>query len=97
MWIRRSTSGDPFAPQIYWDKIRPQVLMRNVKSIQFWFWDVQDKEWVENLPEEVEKLYALKVELIWFDVNEVEQSNTRVFRVLWPHPNFFFNLLQGVE
>ena len=96
-WVRRSIAGDPFSPQIYWDKIRPQILVRNVKSIKFWFWDVQGKEWAEQTPDNEEKVHAIKVELVWLDNDEVEQSNTRVFRVLWPHPNFFFNLLQGLE
>ena len=97
MWVRRSIASNPFAPEVYWDKIRPQILVKNIESVRFLFWNARDKEWVENFPSIEGKLYAVKVELVWFDADSVEQSNTRVFRVLWPHPNFFFNLLQGVE
>ena len=93
-WVRKSVAGNPFAEQIYWDKIRPQVLVRKVASVNFWFRDVEKKEWVEDLQNISGKLYAIKVELNWYDVNDIEQTNTRVFRVLWPHPNFFFDLLQ---
>ena len=93
-WVRRSVAGNPFVEQIFWDEIRPQVLVKKVKSVNFWFWDVEKKEWVEDLQSIEGKLYALKLELTWYDVNDVEQINTRVFRALWPHPNFFFDLLQ---
>ena len=97
VWVRKSLSGNPFAEQIYWDDIRSQVLLRRIKEVNFWFWDVAKKEWVEDLQESAKKLYAVKVELLWYDANDIEQTNTRVFRALWPYPNFFFELLQGGE
>ena len=94
-WVRKSMASNPFAERISWEDIRSQVLLKKVKSIAFWFWDIDKKEWVEELNDSAKKIYAIKVELIWYDVNDIEQSNTRVFRVLWPYPNFFFELLQG--
>ena len=94
-WVRKSTAANPFAPQMNWDEVRPQVLMRNVKSILFKFWDVDKKEWVEDWEDDPQKrLYAIKVALTWVDANEVEQTSIRAFRALWPYPNFFFNLLR---
>ena len=97
VWVRRSSASDPFSPRVDWDKVRPQVLVKKVKEIQFSFWDVRNKDWVESLSEVAENLYAVKIDLVWLDANDGEQSNTRVFRVLWPHPNFFYNLLEGVQ
>ena len=97
IWVRRSVVGNPFAPQVYWDKVRPQVLVKNIVSLEFWFWDVDRKEWVEDFERVEKKLYAVKVKLVWLDAGDIEQTNTRVFRILWPYPNFFYNLLQGVE
>ena len=94
-WVRKSIAGNPFVEQLYWDQIRSQVLLRKVASVHFWFWDVEKKEWVEELQSLKKKVYAMKVELTWYDANNIEQSNTRVFRTLWPWPNFFFDLLQG--
>ena len=97
-WVRRSTAEDPFAANMDWDEIRPQTLVKNVKSILFEFWDVEKKEWVEEWDDDLEnRLYAIRVELVWLDSNEIEQTTTRAFRVLWPYPNFFFNLIQSIR
>ena len=95
VWVRKSMASNPFVERISWEDIRSQVLLKKVKNVTFWFWDIDKKEWVEELKDSAKKVYAIKVELIWYDANDIEQFNTRVFRALWPYPNFFFELLQG--
>ena len=97
-WVRRSTAEDPFAPNLDWGELRPQILVKNVKDIIFKFWDVEKKDWIEGWDDDTgKKLYAVRVELNWIDANEIEQTNIRVFRVLWPYPNFFFNLIKSIK
>jgi prepilin-type N-terminal cleavage/methylation domain-containing protein len=88
MWVRKVKSQDAFNnEQIAWDDIKSQVLLRNVDSIKFEFWDTEKRKWVENirLITNGDKIFrGIRITLKWIGPAEDEQLYVRTFRPLFP-------------
>jgi hypothetical protein len=87
--VRYQFSANPFLKEtIQWDKIRPQILLRNVKKLQFLYWDEIKKKFVENMNElkSNEKYFrGIKIVIEYVDASNVERLNERIFRPLFPY------------
>jgi hypothetical protein len=69
------------------DKIKPQILIKNVKEVKFEFWNPESKKFVEGLdsvPEGKFLIRGLKLTIVWIDKNGSEIEDSRIFRVNWP-------------
>lgn len=88
--IRQMITTNLYASNLNWDQARPQVLMGNIKSLEFSFWDERNKKFVGSvldLNEFRNSIRSLKMDLIWVDENNNEQKITKIYRVLYPYFN----------
>ena len=94
-WVRRSIAGNPFAPQIFLGQNSSPDFAQECQEYPVLVLGRGGQEWAEDFQKAAKKFYAVKVELVWYDDSKVEHSNTRTFRTLWPHPNFFSICFRG--
>lgn len=89
MLVRRVVSENVFERNLDVPAVRPQVLLRGVKEINFEFWSRQDVKWVDNVrllaPEERETIRAIRLTLTFVDSNKTERTTLRIFRPFWPY------------
>lgn len=88
--VRQMISTNLYASNLNWDQARPQVLIGNVKSLEFTFWDDRNKKYVSSvldLNENRNAIRSIKMELIWVDENNNEQKVSKNYRVLYPYFN----------
>lgn len=88
--VRQMITTNLYAANLNWDQARPQVLMGNVKSLEFSFWDERNKKFVSSildLNENRNAIRFLKMDLVWIDENNTEQSVSKNYRVLYPYFN----------
>jgi prepilin-type N-terminal cleavage/methylation domain-containing protein len=88
--IRQSISTNIYTQDLNWNDVRAQILMTQIKSLEFSFWDERSKKFVgslQDLNENKNLIRSLKMELVWVDENNVEQKIVKIFRVLHPYFN----------
>lgn len=89
--IRAYTPDDPFALEKRdWEKIKQFVLLPNVTSFEFLFWDENKKKFIDtlnDLPKEY-ILRAVKVKFSWISRSGAEYSDERIFKSIWPYIKF---------
>lgn len=69
------------------EQARAQVIMTNIKNIEFTFWDERSKKYVTSLQELNENknlIRSIKMEMTWVDENNHEQIIRKTFRTLYP-------------
>lgn len=69
------------------EKARAQVILTHVKSLEFSFWDERTKKYVtslQDLNENKNLIRSIKLEMVWVDENQHEQTISKTFRVLYP-------------
>ncbi|MFT6070537.1 MAG: hypothetical protein ACJAT2_002670 [Bacteriovoracaceae bacterium] len=86
--IRNYTALDPYSKEFDWKNTESQVLLQNVKSLTFWFYDKAKEKWVDRLTDtgvDQETPRAVRINLVWINDlgNEIEFERT--FRPLWPY------------
>lgn len=85
---RQGVTHNPFrSTKIDWNDEKKQVLMRNIKKIDFTYWDQKTKKWVQNLKSTGSGngvIRAIQVKLTWMEAEDIEQEFIRVFRPLFP-------------
>jgi len=86
--IRQQYTTDVYQKKpIDWDDVKRQVLLRKVISVKFEFWNPKNKKWTDSLSSITNGeslIHAVKVELKYFDYNNIEVVNLRMFRPLYP-------------
>lgn len=89
--LRQVYNQDVFNPQdIPWDDVKTQVLMRNVDSLKFEFWNPETQKWTENLntiKNGIHKINAVKLSMNYFDIAQTQKYTERIFRPLFPEYN----------
>lgn len=88
--IRQVIAADIYNPSINWSDVKPQVLMKNIKSLEFSFWDERTKKFVssiQDLNENKNLIRGIKLVLVWIDEDNNEQTIEKVFRILHPYFN----------
>ena len=85
--VRYFDPNNPYAPEHNWDNIRPQVLLRGIKELEFMFWNKQREDYSSSLKEldEQNVIRHLKIKLTWLDKNNHELQLERVFKSSWPY------------
>jgi len=88
--VRQMITTNLYASNLNWDQARPQVLMGNIKSLEFSFWDERNKKFVGSildLNEFRNSIRSIKMDLVWVDENNNEQKISKVYRILYPYFN----------
>jgi prepilin-type N-terminal cleavage/methylation domain-containing protein len=91
--VRTFIPDDIYVRDFEWEKTREQVLLRNIKSLEFSFWNQETKKYVSSLKElnqDKNTVRGVLLTLTWVDRNEVEQEVSRAYRTMWPR----FNAIQ---
>ncbi len=86
--VRNFTAIDPYSKEFDWESTESQVLLQNVKSLTFEFFDKEKEKWVDKISEtglDKDTPRAVKVKLVWINDSENEIEFERVFRPLWPY------------
>ncbi len=85
---RREVNENIYAPNIEFEKVRPQILLKNIKSFEITYYDKVKKKYfstLDELGEEKVRPQGIKISIKWLDANNFEQISERVYRVLWPN------------
>lgn len=81
-------ADDPYGDKrIDTDKLKAQILLNNVESVEFQFWNPSTLKFETNLQTIQGGLHLLRgVKLIisWYDKAGLKRSATKIFRPLWP-------------
>lgn len=89
MLVRKFMPHDVFHKEdIVWEDVKSQILLRNVDSLKFEFWNPKTRKWVDNLDliEQGNHLFrGVKILLNWIDPDGIEVEIIRVFRPLFPN------------
>ncbi len=89
-FVRYFYSDDPYFEErldSQGDKIKGAVLLKNVESLEFQFWNPANKKW-ENSLRNIEQgeglLRGLKLFITWYDDSGNKRKLEKIFRTLWP-------------
>ena len=77
-FVRSFSAQDPFSKEFDWDNTESQVLLQNIKSLVFEFFDKSKEKWVERLADtglDKEVPRAVRIKLVWINEsgNEVAE------------------------
>ena len=89
--IRYFSADNPYDPE----RIDPEnaaqvkgaVLLENVESIEFTFWNMQTRKWESNLrsvPGGESALRGVKLNVTWYDSQGFKRTVSRIYRNHWP-------------
>jgi len=88
--IRQSIATNIFKKDINFSDVKAQVLLDNVKSFEISFWDEKQKKFTSSITELNEfrnSLRAIKLEVVWYDANYIEQKTEKILRIIFPFYN----------
>lgn len=89
-FVRYYTADDPYDDKrinIDDGKIKAVVLLKNVESLEFQYWDFSRKKWENSLKTIVQGehlIRGVKIILNWYDSLGVKRVTERIFRPHWP-------------
>ncbi len=90
--VRYYTADDPYDdkridPNSGVSTIKAAVLLENVESLEFQFWDYQRRRWetsLRNIQQGEGLIRGVKIIISWYDSAGLKRSQTRIFRNHWP-------------
>jgi prepilin-type N-terminal cleavage/methylation domain-containing protein len=88
--VRQSISTDIYNSTLDWSQPKMQVVMENVKNLEFSFWDERGKKFTSSildLNENKNLIRSIKIKLTWIDNDNHEQKLDKSFRILTPYFN----------
>ena len=91
--IRYFNANDPYKKDFDWDDVKPQLLLRHVKELQFSYWHSERRKWVDTtkeLPSKDKVVRGIALKLVWIDNTGSPREFNRIIRVNWP----FFNTIK---
>lgn len=86
-FVRYSVAKNPYTDDdIDFDKIRPQVIMENVKSLEFSFWNDKKAKFTDlrSIGDGKGRIDAMKIKVVYSNLYGQEEEIERIFRPLWP-------------
>ena len=91
-FVRYFTADDPYSDKrINLDSVespvKGAVLLENVESLEFQFWNLQSRRWESTLRavqngESI--IHGVRVKLAWYDSAGIKRTTDRIFRTNWP-------------
>lgn len=88
--VRQMITSNIYNSDLNWGDVSSQVLLTEIKSLEFSFWDERTKKFTSSLldlNENKNAPFSIKMELIWIDEENHEQKIVKIFRRMHP----FFN------
>ncbi len=88
--IRQIYVDDIFVKDIDWSKVNEQVILQQVKDLEFSFWDNRTKKFTTSLNELNENktnIRAMKYKLTWINEDGKEIVYEKILRAVWPYYN----------
>lgn len=88
--VRQTISTNIYTSNLNWSDVKSQILMTQVKSIEFSFWNDSTKKFsssILDLNENKNAIRSIKMQLIWIDEDNHEQKIEKIFRILHPYFN----------
>ena len=85
--IRQTVSSNIYANDINWSEAKAQVLLTQVKSLEFSFWDERAKKFqtsIQDLNEIKNQLRSIRMQMVWIDEDNHEQKVDKTYRVGYP-------------
>lgn len=87
--VRNYQAQDVYAKSFKWDETKDQIVLKNVKELEFGFWDENKKAYVTSINElgnlNKNLLRLIRIKLTWVDRDGIERKFEKSFRPLWPH------------
>lgn len=89
--VRYTSSDDPYSdkridPEDI-ERVKGAVLLRNVESLEFQYWNFQRRKWetsLKNVPQGENLVRGIKVMITWYDSTGNKRTAARIFRTHWP-------------
>ena len=69
------------------DHVKGAVLLENVESLEFQFWNINSKKWETNLrsaPDAENSIRGVRLLVTWYDSTGFKRSVSRIYRNHWP-------------
>jgi len=98
--VRKYIANDVWNDEeIDFKETKSQILLRNIESLKFEFWDREKKKWVDNIntiTNGEHKVWGVKMSIEWIDPTNVKVLFVRMFRTLFPYfePEDMYKLKQ---
>jgi hypothetical protein len=95
--VRQSISTNVWS-DLNWNDVKAQLLLTNVKSLEFSFWDERLKSLLlslQDLNENKNTIRTMKMELVWIDENNHDQKIEKTYRIMYPYYNPKVDDLKG--
>ncbi len=87
-FVRWFDANDPWGTKhIDIENVKGAVLLENVESLEFSYWDFQKKKWetsLKSIQSGESAIYGVKVFITWYDSQAVKRTAERIFRSHWP-------------
>ncbi|WP_408097027.1 type II secretion system protein J [Peredibacter sp. HCB2-198] len=89
--VRYYTADDPYSDKRIniddVDRVKGAVLLRNVETLEFQFWNLNTRKWETNIktvPQGENVLHGVRVTVSWYDSAGNKRTTSRIFRTHWP-------------
>lgn len=88
--VRYFTADDPYSDKrinVDDENVKGAVLLRNVESLEFQFWNYDKRKWetsLRSIPNGENLIRGVKVLVTWYDSLGHKRSTARIFRTHWP-------------
>jgi len=85
--VRYFDPNNPYKEDFDWDNIKPQLLLRHVKSLELTYWDKKKRKWVDSikeLPRKDRVVRGMALKLVYVEKSGEPREVNRVIRVNWP-------------
>jgi prepilin-type N-terminal cleavage/methylation domain-containing protein len=90
-FVRYYTSDDPYSDKRIniddADRIKGAVLLRNVESLEFQYWDYQRRKWetsLRTIAQGESLIRGVRILITWYDSFGNKRTASRIFRTHWP-------------
>lgn len=89
-FVRYFTADDPYDDKridVESQTVKGSVLLENVESLEFTFWDMKTRKWESNLRTiqgGENALRGVKLAITWYDSTGFKRTATRIYRNHWP-------------
>ncbi len=84
--IRSYSANNIYGPDHDFSKANQQIILKNIKSLEFEFWNPGKKKWssgIKFLNRDKYTLKMIRVKMEWLDANSIIYKFSRTFRNLW--------------
>lgn len=88
--VRYFSADDPYSEKrlnIDDENVKGAVLLRNVESLEFQYWDFNKRKWetsLRSIPGGENIVRGVRILITWYDSTGNKRSTSRIFRTHWP-------------